>query len=315
MERSAQGGSASKPTVFIHTNYKQLIGARVSRHSLLRHSPHRSEFDVKILLAENQPALMKHAGDSYLRDGRISSWDNDDLQSFTPLRFLPAQEMSYSGRAVVIDPDIFAFADVWDLLERDMQGKAILCRRKDAGRATRQFDSSVMVLDCARLAHWRFEEAIEEMFAHRRDYRAWIALRLEDEQQIGSIEAEWNDYDRFTPETKLLHNTRRLTQPWKTGLPIDFRVDPPRELGRKWGLVPRRWIRQLRLISKGQAPGPSRRYRRHPDPAQERCFFASLALCLDENEISGGELQEAIRMRWVRPDILRCVDAARADGP
>ena len=32
------------------------------------------------------------------------------------------------GRAAVIDPDIFAVGDVWELLSRDMGGKAILCR-------------------------------------------------------------------------------------------------------------------------------------------------------------------------------------------
>ena len=50
-------------------------------------------------------------------------WRNDDLQSFTPLRFLPPQLMGYQGRAVVIDPDIFATGDIWELLSRDMAGK------------------------------------------------------------------------------------------------------------------------------------------------------------------------------------------------
>ena len=27
----------------------------------------------------------------------------------------------------------------------------------------------------------------------------------------------------LTPATKLVHNTQRRTQPWKTGLPVDYR--------------------------------------------------------------------------------------------
>ena len=33
-----------------------------------------------------------------------------------------------SDASYVIDPDVFACADLWDLLSRDMQGKAIFCR-------------------------------------------------------------------------------------------------------------------------------------------------------------------------------------------
>ena len=77
-------------------------------------------------------------------------WLNEDLQSFTPLRFAPPQLMNYQGRAVVMDPDIFAIGDIWELLNRDMEGAAIMCRPK-SGRKGRKgaFASSVMLLDCA----------------------------------------------------------------------------------------------------------------------------------------------------------------------
>ena len=45
--------------------------------------------------------------------------------------------MDYQGRALVIDPDVFAAGDVWDLLQRDMQGHAILCRPKSGSKGKR----------------------------------------------------------------------------------------------------------------------------------------------------------------------------------
>jgi hypothetical protein len=60
------------------------------------------------------------------------------------------------------------------------------------------------------------------MFAGKLDYEDWIILANEPRENIGFLESEWNDFDRLTPRTKMLHNTRRITQPWKTGLPIDF---------------------------------------------------------------------------------------------
>ncbi len=90
-----------------------------------------------------------------------------------------------------------------------------------------------MLLDCAKLTHWRVEEAFNELFEFRRDYQPWICLRLEDRDTIGLFEDEWNDFDRLTAKTRMLHVTRRRTQPWKAGLPIDwrpaerFRLFPP----------------------------------------------------------------------------------------
>ena len=44
---------------------------------------------------------------------------------------MPPELMGYEGRALVIDPDILAVADVWELLSRDMQGAAIMCRQRN----------------------------------------------------------------------------------------------------------------------------------------------------------------------------------------
>ena len=147
--------------VFIQTNHKQIVGALVAEYALRRNSTHNDDFDVRIMHARDYPFFAAREGQLYLRDGVKRPWLNDDLQSFTPTRFLPPELMGYQGRAVVIDPDIFAIADVWDLLSRDMMGKAILCRRRAGpkGIVDRCLASSVMLLDCAKLRHWKVEEA------------------------------------------------------------------------------------------------------------------------------------------------------------
>ena len=235
-----------KPTVFIHTNEKQWVGAKVAEYSIRKASPNREKFAISILRLEDHDALCGREGQTYLRDRRPTLWRNGDLQSFTPLRFLPPQLMNYEGRTVVIDPDVFALSDIYELLTRDMKGKAIICKPvyTAAGRF-RYHASSVMLLDCSRLRHWRWQDQIEEMFTGKRDYRQWIWLLLEPSENIGPLEAEWNHFDRLDENTKLLHNTQRLTQPWKTGLPIDFtRTKNTLPQGRKWGILPRSWLVQ-----------------------------------------------------------------------
>jgi hypothetical protein len=155
------------------------------------------------------------------------SWLYNDLQSFTVLRFTPPELMGYQGRSLVVDPDVFCISDINQLLTRDMQGKAVMARHR-AGSKEEVWASSVMLLDNPKLTHWKVEENFEEMFRFERDYMKWITLQLEPQDSIGLLETFWNDFDKLTPETRMIHNTKRQTQPWKSGLPVDFRPRSPR---------------------------------------------------------------------------------------
>ena len=301
-------------TVFIHTNEKQWVGAKVAEYSIRKASPNREKFAISILRLEDHDALCGREGQTYLRDRRPVLWRNGDLQSFTPLRFLPPQLMSYEGRAVVIDPDVFALSDIYELLTRDMKGKAILCKPvyTAAGRF-RYHASSVMLLDCSRLRHWRWQDQIEEMFTGKRDYRQWIWLLLEPSENIGPLEEEWNHFDRLDENTKLLHNTQRLTQPWKTGLPIDFtRTKNTLPQGRKWGIIPRSWLVQTQSRILSVWPG---RYQRHPDPDQERFFFSLLRECLEAGHLTESLLRSEIEKKHLRPDTLSLLETATGSQP
>lgn len=290
-------------TVVIHTNPKQIVGALVARHALQRHSKAPGRFDTRILNTADVPAFSRFEGRRYLREGKQAVWHNDDLQSFTPLRFAVPELMGYQGRAVLIDPDIFALGDINDLLDRDMGQAAVMARQMAAGsRRPLHYASSVMLMDCARLRHWQWEAYFEKTFQGQADYRDWMWLLLEPPGSVGALEPEWNDFDKLTDRTKLLHNTHRRTQPWKTGLASDF---TPRgtTLGSKAGI----WLRKLAGTGSGH-------YRRHPDPAQEQLFFRLLGECLDSGAVQASLLHDEIKRGHVRPDAERCVVAAQRAG-
>ena len=284
-------------TVFIQTNDRQRMVAEVAAYSLRRASRRPEAFDVQIMRREEHAFFDAREGDLYLRDGGRRPWRNDDLQSFTPLRFMPPELMGYRGRALVMDPDIFALGDVLELLERDMRGKAVLCRAASGAKGRAGYwATSVMLLDCEKLTHWRCGEQFEEMFRFERDYTRWLSLRDEDPATLGPLEDEWNDFDHLSERTKLLHNTRRWTQPWKTGLPVDF---TPSERTRRF--PPLGWMRQARR----RLLGPHRlagRYRSHADPRQEAVFFGLLRECLEEGVLAEERVREEMRRSHLRPD-------------
>lgn len=284
-----------KRTVVIHTNDKQMLGALVSAHSFRRNSQDPGAFDVRILSTSEYPELQKR-GRTILRGGHERPWDPDDLQSFTPLRFAIPDLMDHQGLALVTDPDVFAVGDASELFSRDLKGKAIWCRpRPGYDKIIDPLATSVMLLDCARLPHWRFAEQIGALWTHRIDYLDWINLKLENLDTIGLLEPEWNDFDHLTPSTKLLHNTKRRTQPWKTGLPIDFTF---RERGLLNFALP--IVRKL-------APN----YTRHPDRRQEAYFYALLAEGLDIGSIDREQVEREVRLGHVRPDSLTLIDRYR----
>ena len=290
--------------VFIQTNHKQYVGALVAEYSLKRNSRHADKFDVRIIHHKDYPFFWAKEGQSYLRDGARRTWLNDDLQSFTLTRFMPPELMDYQGRAVVIDPDVFAVGDVWDLLSRDMAGKAVMCRPRSGrkGKVYGCMATSVMLLDCTKLTHWRVEEQFNDMFAFKRDYMDWICLKLEPRESIGILENEWNDFDKLTDKTKLLHTTKRKTQPWKTGLPVDFR--PPERVR---GFSPQGWLQSARRHLFGEY-GLMGHYKPHPDPNQEHFFFGLLKECLEKGIVTEALLREEMRQNHVRHDAFEVIE-------
>ncbi|MCH9699095.1 MAG: hypothetical protein K0U68_13420 [Gammaproteobacteria bacterium] len=292
-----------KYRVFIHTNHKQHIGALVAKYSIERNSRHNDRFDVQFIHTKDHSFLHAREGQYYLRAGQRRLWLNDDLQSFTPLRFMPPELMGYEGRAVVMDPDIFAVGDIWELLSRDMQGSAIMCRTR-AGRKGRSgaLASSVMLLDCAKLKSWNCAQQFNEMFEFKRDYMPWIGLKLEQRDNISLFENYWNDFDQLNDQTKLLHNTKRKTQPWKTGLPVDYR---PAENEAKWS--PLLWVKKARRAFFGEY-GLLGHYKPHPDPAQEAFFFGLLKECLERGIVTEAMLQTEMSQNNVRHDAFQVLE-------
>ena len=293
-----------KPCVFIHTNHRQYIGALVSAHSMKRNSKNSDAFEVKIINHQDYGFFFEHEGQEYLRDGVKRNWRNDDLQSFTPLRFMPPELMGYEGRAVVVDPDVFAVGDVFELLSRDMAGKAIMCRTRTGTKRLNAgaYASSVMLLDCARLGHWQVEKQFEELFVFERDYRKWINLEYEPDGTIGPFEPEWNDFDRLSPATKMVHNTKRMTQPWKSGLPADFIPAETFPL-----FPPIGWLMRARRKLFGDY-GLLPSYRGHPDDKQQNLFFGLLRECVAKGVVSEDLLREEMRRNHVRHDAFEVIE-------
>ena len=304
---------AARPVVYIHTDDRQLFAAEVGAHSLRLRSVHPDAFEVRLLRLEETPQLLAREGQRYVWNDGVRVWSRGEYQAFMPLRRLVPQLMGFRGRALVLDPDIFAVGDVFELLRRDMGGKAILCRTRHdiyQNRSRRICASSVMLLDCARLTHWRWDRDLDDIFNGTMDFGIWIGLLTEPPETVGALETAWNHFDTLNERTKLLHNTEKSTQPWKTGLPVDFDMDLDATAEpQRHGLRAR--VRRALGIG-GARPAPGRVYLPHPDPRQERLFFSLLNSAIENGAITEQFLRDEIARRHVRADAFALLRAARA---
>ena len=94
------------------------------------------------------------------------------------------------------------------------------------------------------------------------------------------------------PDTKILHTTKRRTQPWKTGLPVDYTL---RERGPLDFI--RRWKR--------------RRYEQHPDPNQEALVYSLLAEMVDQGIVTRDEIVAEMAADHLRHDSLEVMERYR----
>ncbi len=275
--------------VFIHTNNKQLLGAILAKYAIEKTASR--PVAIEIINVDELEIFKKFAGKKYLRAGKIRTYDLADLQSFTLTRFMPPELMGFSGKAVVIDPDIFALVDINELFNMDMRGKAIACCRKNEW-----WDTSVMLLDCEKLKHWKIKDILGQFADKKLDYADLFALKKEAaESMIIEIPRIWNSLDELTQETKMLHTTNRLTQPWKTGLPIDFIIN---KMPKLFGFIPREPIHKFL----GKYPT---HYQPHPDKTIERFFFGLLRDTVKNGVITRAFVEKEISQGYIRTDALQ----------
>lgn len=289
-----------KPVVFIQSSDHAFIPATVAAHSLRSCSKHADEFDVRIMHMEKIPHIARRFNQRYFwAENQETTLLQRDSQAFSCLRMMVPQLMEYSGRALVIDPDIFAIGDVFELLTRDMKGKAIVCckrPRKDLAQPVR-YASSVMLLDCEQLKHWQWNQQIDDIFAGKLMMDSWLSLWYEQEDNIGPLEQIWNHFETIDEDTKLVHYTERGTHPWKTGL---IRDDAQYAQRQPYSLKKR----LKRLLFKSQHPHAVERFVAHPNTKLEEYFFQVLSNCLRDRVITENQLRQEIRAKHIRADIF-----------
>ncbi len=126
------------------------------------------------------------------------------LTGFTNYRFAIPQLAGEKGRAIYNDVDQIYLTDPAELFDLDMDGYGFL--------AISDRDTSVMLIDCARMARiWRIDDA------YRKRRKAMEAKARAVPRSWGPLAPVWNsrDTEYVRGRSKVLHYTTIHTQPWQ----------------------------------------------------------------------------------------------------
>lgn len=132
---------------------------------------------------------------------------------FSFYRYSIPEACNFEGRALYLDADIVVLADLQELVDKDMHGKGALARP----RPPIAWYTSVMLLDCPKLKHWKIHDWVTMINADIASYQGTMfgdptGLNYRD---FGPLEEYWNHLDQWDETTKMIHYTSVPIQPWK----------------------------------------------------------------------------------------------------
>ncbi len=270
--------------IYICTNKFQKVAAKVAAYSFSRLGYN----DIEILELEKNAILKSKLNLTYLRNGKLIKFV-DDLQSFTLLRFLPFT-LNNNKKCLIIDPDVFALQDPKDKINKIFREEnfEIACTKIDD-----KFRSEVMILKNLNI-DWSFEDIINDLFNHKIDYKELINLTSKKYfSNIFTLPIIFNHHDIIDNDTLLLHTSKRITQPWKEGLKIDFQKE---SLSKFYKL---KQILKKLLNMNYDVTGISNFYIKHPNRNVSEKILTLFKKSLISGSINELELKNALENKYV----------------
>jgi lipopolysaccharide biosynthesis glycosyltransferase len=214
--KKSQGGPMSNENtvrVFIGSGEASLLERKTLIHSLKKHS--KRELEIYIFNGTHN---------SIESEGRPPVLANMSLNvkyrnytEFSNYRWLIPEICQYQGKAIFLDSDMVCLSDIGNFFDAPMNGCDMLAK-PEAYKGNAAWGMSAVLFDCSKC---RFD--LESIFAEvdrglftNTDFQQMSPKFLAAHPfKLGPIDPNWNSFDHFDADTKLIHYTNLRTQPWK----------------------------------------------------------------------------------------------------
>ncbi len=144
------------------------------------------------------------------------------------VRFMIPSLCGFQGKAIYMDADIVVYADIRELWDQLSDEKALGLVHDPVGiwgdkPVKKGIHSSVMVMNCERLADWKPEALFKNVVSGKKElqdgqvrYSDFMSMKWVDPAIIQPIDTCWNHYNIVREDTKAIHFSHVRTQPWKS---------------------------------------------------------------------------------------------------
>ncbi len=198
-------------TVFIGSGEASKLERKVLIHSLQRNS--KRPLDIRVFNGTHN--AVERAGHAPVLAPMSLEIKYRNITEFSLYRYLIPELMAYQGRAIYLDSDMISLGEIGELSDADMAGRDFLAKPEYGADS---WTTSVMLIDCAttRFDLQQIYAEIDEGLYDYADFsRMTPAFLAQHPYRVGQIDPRWNEFDRWDGETRLIHYTDLLTQPWK----------------------------------------------------------------------------------------------------
>lgn len=205
--------SQSTVRVFIGSGEASLIECQTAIHSLRKHT--KRDLDIYVFNGTHN-AIRLNDGEPFLAPMSLRV-KYRNITEFSLYRYLIPELCNYQGKAIYVDSDTVCLSDIGELFDTPMEGADFLAKY-EAYPGKELWGLSVMLIDCQR-SKFDLEEVIDEIDAglySMSDFSCMGPRFLAyHPYKIGRLDPAWNVFDRSDNETKLIHYTNLMAQPWK----------------------------------------------------------------------------------------------------
>lgn len=196
--------------VFIGSGEASLVERKVLIYSLQKHT--QRELDIYVLNGTHN--AIERNNEAPLLAPMSLKVKYQNVTEFSLYRYLIPQLCDHQGRAIYLDSDMVCLTDIAELFETELHKNDFIAKRETEDT----WGLSVMLIDCDRC---RFDlekycAEIEQGFYNYFDFNQMNNRFLRYHSfSIAELNPNWNQFDFYNSETKLIHYTNLYTQPWK----------------------------------------------------------------------------------------------------
>lgn len=206
---------SAKVKIFIGSGEQSLLERKVLLYSLYKHS--RSDLEIAVFNGTHNS--IERTGSPPVPAPLSLQLKYRNLTEFSLYRYLIPELCSYEGRAIYLDSDMVCLADIQELFDALLDGHDFLAKREAYSQnGESMWGLSAMLIDNSRC---RFDlqqflcEIDDGLYTYTEFSQFGAKFLARHSYRLGEIDPNWNVFDQYDGQTKLIHYTNLMSQPWK----------------------------------------------------------------------------------------------------